>query len=156
MDDIVVRAAIPADLEPLVVIWMEKMTIRSQVERHFMLAPDARQRWLAAAAAWLQERSTVFVTASSNTHPVGYLVGSVQAAPVGLVPERYGLISDLAVDGHAGRRHVGYRLVLEAADRFQAMGISQIAAAAARGLAVEQAFWQSQIKAHWMDMLWLT
>src|SRR5262245_23817939 len=106
-----VRAATPADIPALAALWYEKMVIQSQTDRRFALMPNAQSRWAEAAHRWLADASFAVLVAESDARVVGYTVGRIDSAPPGLLPERLGIIQELALDAHSYQANTG-RLLL--------------------------------------------
>ena len=155
MTMITVRPTIEADLPHLVHIWYEKWTLLSQADSRVRLASDAKERWTARAQAWLASADTHMVSALSADSPIGCAVGRMMDAPPGLVPDKMGVVIDMALDGH--RSYPGAARMLVGALRtwFAAHGVEQIMVWTARRQPVEQAFWRSLGAVEWMDGLWL-
>src|SRR5262245_14636325 len=96
-----VRAAVPADIPALAALWYEKMVILSQTDRRFTLVADAQSRWSEAALTWLADSGCAVFAAESQARVVGYIVGRIETAPPGLMPEQVGVITELALDAHS-------------------------------------------------------
>jgi len=151
----VVRAAISADLSTLAALWHEKMVIQSQTDRRFTLASDAQRRWSEAAATWLTASDHAVFAAEADGRLVGYIIGWVEAAPPGLLPERFGVVGELALDAHRYQANTGRLLLASLKTWFAAQQIGQIVVRAPHRYPVEQAFWRALGATEWMDVLWM-
>lgn len=155
MTMITVRPALEADLPHLVHIWYEKWTLLSQTDQRVRLASDARERWISGARAWIEAADVQLVSALTNATPIGYTVGRIVDAPLGLIPDKMGVVMDIALDGHGNYPGAARMLVGALSGWFAARGVEQIVIWAARRQPVEQAFWRSLGAVEWMDGLWL-
>ena len=151
-----VRPGQPADLPALARLWYEKTVLQQQADPRLRFAPDAEARWLSVAAGWLTDANTALLVAVDGAAPAGYAVVRVEPGAPGLLPERVGVLLDMALDTHRYRGGVGRGLVSAAHDWLRHRGVGQLTVAVARGSAVEQAFWRSLGAREWMDCLWMT
>ena len=150
-----IRAAIPADIPALAALWYEKMVIQSQMDRRFMLLPDAQSRWSEAARMWLTDTHYAVLAAESDARVVGYAVGRIEPAPPGLLPDQLGVIQEFALDAHSYQANTGRLLLASLKEWFAARQIAQIIVHASHRYAVEQAFWRGLGATEWMDTLWM-
>lgn len=155
MQSVRVRAATTSDLPDLSRLWHEKMVIYQQLDRRVVLAPDAGARWSAAAADWLSDANCSFLLAVLDDEIVGYIIGWLQPASPGLLPENIGVVTDLAVDAHRPRGGVGGVLFAALREWFIQQGVDQIITHVPARAAVEQAFWRAQTAVDWVDVMWL-
>jgi hypothetical protein len=155
MTMITVRPTLEADLPHLVHIWYEKWTLLSQADQRVRLASDAKERWTSGVRAWVEAADMHMVSALTGDIPVGYAVGSIMDAPLGLIPEKMGVVMDIALDGHRNYPGAARMLIGVLRGWFAAHGVEQIVVWAARRQPVEQAFWRSLGAVEWMDGLWL-
>lgn len=155
MQAVRVRAATLSDLPDLSRLWHEKMVIHQQLDRRLKLTLDAESRWVAAASGWLTKKNCAILIAVSDLDVLGYIIGWVQPAPPGLLPEMMGFVTDLTVDAHRPRGGVGGLLFSELKKWFLEHQIEQIIAQVPSRAAVEQAFWRAQGASNWMDGMWL-
>lgn len=154
METVTVRPARPSDLPRLAHLWYEKTVLQQQVERRIRIAPDGRDRWTAAAADWLEDSSRVVLVAERE-EVVGYVIARVQPSPPGLLPERMGVIEDMAIDAHGYHPGVGRSLYRAARDWLTGQGVEGMVVGISRRYAVEQAFWRAMGATEWMDWLWM-
>ncbi|PJF28362.1 MAG: hypothetical protein CUN53_00560 [Phototrophicales bacterium] len=155
MTMIAVRPTLEADLPHLVHIWYEKWTLLSQADRRIRLASDAKERWINTARAWIVAADTHMASALTDEIPIGYTVGRVMDAPPGLIPDKMGVVMDIALYGHRSYPGAARLLIGTLRAWFAAHGVEQIVVWAARRQPVEQAFWRSLGAVEWMDGLWL-
>lgn len=155
MQAIRVRAATVSDLPNLSRLWHEKMVIHQQLDRRIKLTPDAESHWAVAASNWIAEKDCAILIAVSDSDVLGYIIGWVQPAPPGLLPETMGFVTDLTVDAHRPRGGVGGLLFSALKKWFLERQIEQIIAQVPSRAAVEQAFWRAQGASNWMDGMWL-
>jgi GNAT superfamily N-acetyltransferase len=140
------------DLPALAKLWYEKLVM--QTERRISPAPDARESWAAAAQTWLNDPRCGLFAAERDDDLIGYIAGWTQPMP-GLVPERIGLITEIAIDAHRYHGGVGRALFEALRAWFKTQGIEQIAIWTPCYDAVAQAFWRSLGAAEWVDVLWI-
>src|SRR4051812_3124715 len=99
----VVRRAVPADGEAMLKIWQESVDMLGKVDSRHKLAPDAAERWKSDLTGWLEQNYIAIFVAESLIQEgriLGYIIGSVLPNLPTLLPERFGFVSDLAVDSH--------------------------------------------------------
>ncbi len=152
---ITVRSTLEADLPHLVHIWYEKWTLLSQADQRVRLASDARKRWISGARAWIEAADMCMISALADDVLSGYSVGQIMETLPGLLPDKIGVVRDIALDGHRSYPGAGRMLVSALRDWFAARGIEQTIVWVARRQPVEQAFWRSLGAVEWMDGLWL-
>lgn len=152
---IAVRPALNDDIPALTELWYEKWALLSQSDPRIQLALDARARWSSAVSTWLTDPDRC-VLVVEDAHPVGYAVGMVDALlPPGLIPERVGVILDIALDAHGSHAGAARALVDGLRTWFAARDVDQLVVRTPRRQPVEQAFWRALGAADWMDVLWL-
>lgn len=152
---ITIRPATKADLPELSRLWYEKTALHQQSDSRFQLASDGQVRWQAAAAGWIVNPAYAVRVAERDTHLLGYIIGQVEPSPPGLVPEKIGVVREIAVDLHGNTPAVGHQLLEALRSWFAAQSIQSIIAYVPHRQVVEQAFWQAQGAAEWIDILWL-
>lgn len=154
-----VRIATLNDIPRLADLWQEKTAVLQQFDRRVGAAPDGMARWSAAAAGWLNDpRCAVFVIETNkdaSEKVAGYVIGWIQPNTPGLMPEQYGVITDIAFDMHDQRGGQARELLGPLRDWFAAQGISAIVAQVSSRSVVEQAFWRSLGATEWVDLMWL-
>lgn len=157
MDNVTIRAAGPHDLPGLAALWHERMTLLLQFDRRFALAPDAREQWAEAAARWLASPDCLIVAAErrGDAALVGFAIGWIERAPVGLLPARIGCISDMHIAVHSHQNGLGRRLLDSLRTWFKQQGVESLTVRAARRLPVEQAFWRALGATEWVDVMWM-
>src|SRR4051812_1748033 len=106
----VVRGATPADADKMLALWQEANQMLAKADSRYRLAPDAVSCWMAALQGWLvRDDMAIFVAESTirEGHLIGYIIGSLADSAPWLAPERYGYVSDLAVDSHGKASGIG-------------------------------------------------
>jgi ribosomal protein S18 acetylase RimI-like enzyme len=155
MSSVNIRAATPADLPELMHLWYEKMVIQQQFDSRFTMMADGEARWCLAAETWLSNSACAIYVAEGQSGLVGYIIGWIQPAPLGMFPEQIGHISEIAVDAHSHQGGLGRLLVMALREWFTKHGVECIIASVSHRNAVEQAFWRAQGAGEWMDLLWI-
>ena len=145
------RLATPADIPFLADMWYERALLQQQ-----RVAPDARQHWTAAALLWLNEPQTgMFVAEGNDGRLAGYIVGHVQPAPPGLLPEEQGIVTEIAIDAHVYHGGTARALVEALRSWFIDRNIEQFLVMVSQRSPVEQAFWRGLGGLKRMDVLWI-
>lgn len=95
----------------------------------YAMLPDVVERY----ASWLPVRAmddqSVFLVATldaSDTTLAGFLIATIETSIPIYALEKFGFIHDVWVEPHARGRGLAGELVAEAAERFKALGITQI------------------------------
>lgn len=146
-----IRLVTPADLPVLVDIWHERALIQQQ-----RLLPDARSRWSAAALGWLDDPDVRILTAETDEGQLaGYIVGRIQAAAPGTLPEWQGVVTEMAIDAHQYHRGAGRQMVEALRQWFASRQINRILVMVSPRSPVEQAFWRGLGASKWMEVLWI-
>lgn len=150
-----VRAATSSDIPRLTELWQEKMTLQQQYDQRLRLMPDAGVQWSAALGEWLIEAACAVFVIERDAHILGYVIGRIEPTTPGLLPERIGVVSDIAFDAHSTQGGLGRALLQPLREWFAAQGVEQIVAQVPRRSAVEQAFWRALGATEWMNVMWL-
>lgn len=154
-NDLVVRPAKPADLGRMRAMWSEAAIQLVKLDPRQRLAPEAEQIWEKAAETWLQRPDSAVFVAVLNDNPIAYIVGQIEAARPGFVPDRIGVVSELAVDFHAKRGGLG-RILLDALQKwFKAHGVTSLEARVPLAHPVAQAFWRAVGAGKISEQMWL-
>src|SRR5215213_9922955 len=111
MQSLTVRAATTTDVPRLAQLWYEKTVLQQQADPRIHIAPDGQARWTAAAEAWVSDPLTALFVAGAGDEVVGYIVARVESPSPGLLPDRIGTVSDVAIDAHRYHAGVGRSLV---------------------------------------------
>ena len=155
MTDVKICRATQNDIPTMAELWREKMILQQQNDRRFTLAPDGDATWAAAAMEWLENECYRVYVAQSQNKSVGYIIGRIDTAPPGLLPEHIGVVADIAVGVHSYQSGLG-RLLLEALkDWFKEQGITRALALAPHRQPVEQAFWRALGATELTEVLWI-
>jgi GNAT superfamily N-acetyltransferase len=132
-------------------MWYERALLQQQ-----RAAPNARARWAAAVDAGLKDADTgMFVAEGADGLLAGYIVGHVQLAPPGLLPERQGVVTEMAIDAHHYHGGTARALVEALRGWFAERRVEQILVMVSQRSPVEQAFWRGLGGRKWMDVLWI-
>jgi GNAT superfamily N-acetyltransferase len=151
-----IRTAITDDLPVLAHLWYEKMVMQQQTDQRLRLAPDGREKWIAALQGWLLEPSYAVFVCEADAAVIGYLIVRIQPNPPGLLPAQSGVIVEAAIDAHRYHGGVGRGLVEAARGWLRQQGVEQLLIDIPRRSAVEQAFWRALGAKEWIDRLWMT
>lgn len=155
MGDLTIRRAETNDIPELSRLWYEKRTVQQQFDRRLTLAADGRTAWEHAAASWLTDAGCAIFVGSYDAGLLGYVIGWVQPNPPGLLPEKIGVITDMALDSHQYQGGLGRSLVKAARGWFAGQGVENVIVNVPYRHAVEQAFWRSLGAREWVDVMWL-
>jgi GNAT superfamily N-acetyltransferase len=155
MGTVTVRAVALADLPEIVLLWYDKMVFQQQYDPRFKLMPDATAKWLSAAEGWLADSHYGIFGAERDGHLLGYVIGRMMAAPVGLMPEQLGCVVEMTIDSHSHEGGLGRLLLNALEDWFSKRDIHYIVACVPHRGAVEQAFWRANGAAEWVDLMWI-
>jgi hypothetical protein len=152
-----IRPAETADLPLLSEFWYDRMTLLMQTNPSIRLLPDARTKWESAAAGWMQDERTVFLTGLAGQEIVGAIAGRIEPNLPGLAPETVARMMELVIDMHTPHMQQGIGRVLLTAfrDRMRADGIQQMAVQVTGGVAVEAAFWRGMGSKSYAELVWM-
>ncbi len=154
----IVRRATPADAEAMIKIWQETADMLAKVDSRQHLAPGAAESWKSDLLRWLDQKDVAVFLAESLIQEgriLGYIVGSVAAHPPTLLPDRYGYVSDLAIDSHAKLGGLGRALFDELKAWFVEQGVFTVEARVPYRHAVAQAFWRAIGASELYEQMWL-
>ena len=133
----------------LAALWQEKAVLAADPR-----VTAARERWIAAAAGWLDDARCGLFVAERDGQIVGYIAGWIQPHP-GILGDALGMITELALDAHSYQGGVGRALVDHLRAWYAERGVTALTVWASRRSAVEQAFWRSLGGVNWMELLWI-
>lgn len=150
-----VRTATTSDIPRLTELWQEKMTLQQQYDQRLRLMPDAGVHWSTALGERLTEATCAVFVIERDKQIIGYVIGKIEATTPGVLPERVGVVSDIAFDAHSTQGGLGRTLLQPLREWFAAQGVEQIVAQVSRRSAVEQAFWRALGATEWMNVMWL-
>ncbi len=153
-----VRRAMPADVQDMARVWQESVTMLGQADARYRLKPDALDIWCKMLLESLaQEYVAIFVAESSTMpgHILGYIVGAVIGNLPTLLPERFGFVSELAVDSHGKAGGIGRQLFDGLKGWFAERGITHVQALVPARQPVAQAFWRALGASELYDQMWL-
>lgn len=151
-----VRRAHRSDAESLLAIWKEAAEALVKADPRFKLTEESPARWRDGLLAWLgRPDMAVFVAERSDGQVIGYIIGTLAENTPGLVPERYGLVSDLAVDYHAKSGGIGRQMLEALKGWFVSQQVSHMEARVPFHHPVAQAFWRAIGASKVYDQLWV-
>lgn len=151
----VVRRASPADVERIEFIWHETSEMLSRADKRYQLAPDAAEQWHGALYNWLTREEVAIFVADRDGKAIGYIIGFTVSNLPTLLPERYGYVSDLAVDSHAKTGGIGRELFVALKGWFAEQNVTHVEARIPHRHAIAQAFWRAIGATELYDVLWL-
>jgi GNAT superfamily N-acetyltransferase len=150
-----IRRAQAADSDVLRAIWQESVTAFVKADPRYQLAPDAAAQWETSLRRWLAQDTVMIFVAEREGKVLGYIIGALADNQPGLLPARYGYVSDLAVDFHAKTGGVGRALLEKLKAWFLVQGVSHIEARVPYRHPVAQAFWRAIGASKVYEQMWL-
>jgi ribosomal protein S18 acetylase RimI-like enzyme len=153
MQNVMIRVATQDDLPAMAVLWLEQKTLYQQADHRFTLQPDAADQWREAAMHWLSDKHCKAYVAQDQQQIVGYVIAWVQDGPPGMVPQRLGVVTELAVGAHSYQAGLGRKLLAPLQAWFVEQGISTVLAHVPHRQPVEQAFWRAIGATVWTDVM---
>jgi GNAT superfamily N-acetyltransferase len=151
-----VRLAAPPDVPGMMALWLEKVTLQQQTDRRFRLAPDGGARWSQTVQAWLNNpQCALYVAVADEAQVVGYVIAQIQPGPPGLLPDRVGVVLELAVGAHSYQSGLGRRLVEPVRAWLIEQGVQVMMAQVPHRQPVEQAFWRAMKGTILTDTMWI-
>jgi len=154
----VVRRAKPTDADALLFIWQETAGMLAKGDSRFRLTSDAAAQWKSELLRALQGEDIAVYVAESTVeldHILGYVVGTVLANAPTFAPERYGFVSDLAVDSHSKAGGIGRGLFDALKIWFHERGVAHIEARVPTRHPIAQAFWRALGATELYEQMWL-
>jgi len=151
-----VRRALQSDSARMAAIWLESAEALAKADPRVQLAQNAAALWQSALEEWLNmPEMAIFVAVDDHQTVIAYIIGEcVRNAPA-FLPERYGVVRDLAVDYHAKSGRLGRELLEALRAWFAAQGITALEVRVPYRHPVAQAFWRA-LGAHKIaDHFWL-
>ncbi len=151
-----IRRAVQSDAARIAAIWLEAAEALSKADPRVRLAENAATRWQAALEEWLTApEMAIFVAADERGQVVAYIIGECLANVPAFLPERCGVVRDLAVDHHAKSGRLGRELLAALRAWFAGQGITELEVRVPYRHPVAQAFWRA-LGAHKIaDHFWL-
>ena len=153
-----VRRATSADAQDMARVWQETVDMLAQADARFRLKPNAPDIWLNTLLESLARDDLAVFVAESVTTPgriLGYIVGSVMDNLPTLLPERHGLVSELAVDSHGKAGGIGRQLFEALTSWFGERDVTHVQALVPAHQPVAQAFWRALGASELYDLMWL-
>jgi GNAT superfamily N-acetyltransferase len=155
MSELTVRAAAIDDLSRLSQLWYEHATLLVQQDGRWSLQSDARDAWERAAQAWLGDDDACVLVAQIEIEIVGFIIVTIQPAPIGFMPEVLGTVHVMALDAHRHAPGAARLLLADARDWLASKGVDQMVVDVPKRAAIDQAFWRAQHGLPWMERLWI-
>lgn len=151
-----VRRAHRDDAEMLVAIWKEAADALVKADPRFKLTDESPARWRDSLMGWLgRPDMAVYVAQKTDGPVIGYIVGQLAENTPGLLPERYGLVLDLAIDYHAKSSGIGRGLFEALKGWFVEQRASHVEARVPFHHPVAQAFWRAIGATKLYDQMWV-
>ena len=151
-----VRHALQSDAARMAAIWHEAAEALAKADPRVRLAENAAAVWQAALDQWLaQPNMALFVAVDAQQTVVAYIIGECVPNAPAFLPERYGVVRDLAVDFHAKSGRLGRELLNALRAWFAAQGITELTARVPYRHPVAQAFWRALGASKSADEFWL-
>lgn len=137
-------------------IWLEAAESLANAEPRVRLAENAATLWQTALEEWLKLPDMgIFVAVDEQQTVIAYIIGECVRNVPAFLPERYGVVRDLAVDYHARSGRLGRALLTALRAWFAAQGITELEVRVPYRHPVAQAFWRA-LGAHKVaDHFWL-
>lgn len=154
MSKLGVRPATIEDVDALVKLWHPIMQERAQFDRRLKLSENAPSLWEKELRGWLERDDVAVLLAHDDDKIVGYVVGWILERPIFFLQERYGYISDLAVDGHAHLGGIGTVLFDGIKAWFREQDIERLDIQVMHAHPIAQAFWRAKGATQYMDHFW--
>lgn len=144
-------------LPKLSAFWYDMMMLQQQQSEYVRLSSNARAEWEAAITVSLDDPDVYCRVAMIETNAVGLIQTCIRTGPPGLVPRRFGYLSQFVLDIHSARSLAGVgRLLVEAAQQWlRKQDIHHIRVETSPKSVVARAFWQSQGAHKVDDVLWM-
>jgi ribosomal protein S18 acetylase RimI-like enzyme len=154
----VVRGATASDADNMLALWQEANQMLAKADSRYRLAPDAASRWTASLQDSLNRDDMAIFVAESTVregHLIGYIIGSIADSLPWLEPERYGYVSDLAVDSHGKASGIGRNMFDALKGWFRERGVLQVEARVPHRHPIAQAFWRALGASVVSELMWL-
>jgi len=147
----------PIHLPQLSGFWSDMMMLQQQQSKLISLSSNARAEWEAAIANSLDDPDVYCCVAMIETNVVGFIQASIATGPPGLLPARFGYLSQFVLDIHSPRSLAGAgKLLVEAAQEWlKKQDIHHVRVETSSKSVVARAFWQSLGAQKMDDVLWM-
>jgi GNAT superfamily N-acetyltransferase len=140
-----VRDARRSDVETIVAMWRELMTLHGALDPRFAIAPDGENIYKRHIEEMLRSRDgrVLLAEAIESGEAVGYMQGELLPRSGIAPPGLYGLISDVFVRDNWRQRGVGRALFVEMRRWFVERKVQTMQLYVAAANPDAQAFWES-------------
>jgi ribosomal protein S18 acetylase RimI-like enzyme len=149
-----VREARLGDSEAVIRLWGEMMEFHASIDGRLSLAPSWESEVARATKEWLRDSDTSVLVAEADDSVVGFVVGGVVEAILGLAPSVRGHVAHLCVTSEWRRRGVGRALFSSLRSWFLGRGVPSIHAFVAVLSPVSQRFWRALGFEEYIERLW--
>lgn len=139
-----IRRAQAPDLAAAATLWYERMALLRESEPGLELAPDASDHWLGRAKTWINDADYAFLVAVADGRIIGLAVVTTCDGLPGLMPDRKGVLMQLAVDLHHQHGGLPGRLIKAAKAWLRSCDVSVLQVDAPVNYPVEDVFWRAQ------------
>ena len=137
----IVREATPADLDAVVVLWLEMMVFHEAVNAYFTMSEDAEEAYKIYAAGNIADDDNLVLVCVDKGDVIGFIYAEIRDYPPVYPVEKYAQISEIAVTEKKRRRGAGELLLCGALEWALQQGVSRALCAVAVDNHVSQSFW---------------
>lgn len=151
---VVVRQAEVGDLEAVLSLWEEMMNYHAPLDRRLKVFPGGRGYMTQAIRFWLADEASCLLVAEAGDTVIGFALGGLVDAGLGLKPAEYGHIAHICVTARWRRRGIGRQLFARLRGWFQTKGLSSIHIYVSHFSPVSQRFWRRLGFEEYIERLW--
>jgi ribosomal protein S18 acetylase RimI-like enzyme len=150
----VVRPAQSGDRGAVVLLWEEMMDIHAAIDSRLSIAPNWRAQMERSFRRWLGDRDNCLIVAEAADDVIGFALGGLARATLGLMPGTYGHIAHMCVSAQWRRRGVGRQLFASLRDWFVGRGVPSIHLYVSCLNPISQQFWRELGFEDYISRLW--
>lgn len=138
-----VRRAVAEDMHELLRLCEERREVYLQAERRLPPFAEAQHGWRESVLGWMTRDDAAVMVAARDDGLIGYIIGWVWNNPPATEPQKFGLVSEMSVDGHCKQGGVGTAMFDGLKDWFRANDLEVVEVRVSRVQPIEQAFWRA-------------
>jgi GNAT superfamily N-acetyltransferase len=138
-----VRRALAKDIDGLLRLCEERREVYLKAERRLPAFAESKSAWRESVLGWMTRDDAAVLVAARDDGLIGYIIGWVWPNPPATEPEKFGLVSEMSVDGHCKQGGVGTAMFAGLKDWFRENDLSVVEVRVSRVQPIEQAFWRS-------------
>jgi GNAT superfamily N-acetyltransferase len=138
-----VRRAVAEDMDELLRLCEERREVYLKAERRMLPFADAQNGWRESVLSWLARDDAAVMVAARDEALIGYIIGWVWHNPPATEPQKFGLVSEMTVDGHCKQGGVGTAMFDGLKDWFRENKLDVVEVRVPRVQPIEQAFWRA-------------